>query len=533
MDIVAIATQPAAILLETGRLDDYNLVFPFQIVRDFPEGWNGEPLPYWMVYTAPAFYFAPFVAIWGSNDVTAFWVGQTLLLLTLLASLIVLYRHQNSLAFNLTILVFVLAGTFKGSYLTAATNLPAMIMMVWTWRYRHTLLNQPLRFGLLLGLAHEFRPPDTLIWLIALVPAMLDRSPFQLRVLWRPLLLVAAMLAVVVAFRVLSFELGMIDQKRDHFVANVFDSPNDPIHPAPDSLFQPAALSLLFQKHLGLIRDWIIEGQLALFNRFDVQLLSLWAAISLGAALNSERASRVGRDALTIVLFTAGIVVFAHTGINLSRYYDTVGIALALFLLEWGIRPSSCTDRSMMKLVQGFAAFLLLITLISTAFLIRYTFAITREKELREHGIHLAAILPTETRVLINHWEIWRTYAGGQVAVFWNSEKSIPPELIRVYRPQAYIHILPLTKDLGEANRLLKELPREVSGLKLVPGFPLTRTHPIALYVDDHLAARIANSPYAAWMTPHQNQAQTQAAVTAEGEIKTDPPNQSNDSNGS
>jgi len=42
-----------------------------------------------------------------------------------------------------------------------------MMMMVWTWRYRRTLLNQPLRFGLLLGLAHEFRPPDTLIWLIA------------------------------------------------------------------------------------------------------------------------------------------------------------------------------------------------------------------------------------------------------------------------------------------------------------------------------------------------------------------------------
>ncbi|ADV63775.1 hypothetical protein Isop_3212 [Isosphaera pallida ATCC 43644] len=508
LDVVAVAIQPAASLVETGRLDDYNLVLPFQIIRDFPNGWNGQPLPYWMVYTAPALYFAPFVAIWGSNDVTAFWVGQTLLLLTLLASLMVLYRHQNSLAFNLTILVLVLAGTFKGSYLTAATNLPAMMMMVWTWRYRRTLLNHPLRFGLLLGLAHEFRPPDTLIWLIALTPAMLDRSPFQLRVLWRLLVLVAAMLAVVVAFRVLSFELGMIDQKRDYLFVNLFESFNKPVHPAPDTLFHPATLSFLFRKHLGLIRDWIIEGQLALFNRFDVQLLSLWAAISLGAALNSERASRVARDALTIILFTAGIVVFGHTGINLPRYYDTVAIALALFLLEWGLRSGQCSDRGAAITLRGLAVMLMLVVMIPTAFLVRNALVMNREFELRENGRHLAAILPRETRVLVDHWEVWRVYAGGKTAVFWHSTEPIPPELIRSYRPQAYIHFLPQSDWERDMSVLSKSLPNEISGLKLVPGFPLTRTHPIALYVDDHLAARIANSPYASWINPDQTKAE-------------------------
>ncbi|WP_244420375.1 hypothetical protein [Isosphaera pallida] len=510
MDVVAIATQPAAILLETGRLDDYNLVFPFQIVRDFPEGWNGEPLPYWMVYTAPAFYFAPFVAIWGSNDVTAFWVGQTLLLAFLLASLLLLYRYQNSLAFNLTVLVLILSGAFKDSYLTAATNLPAMIMMVWTWRYRRTLLNQPLRFGLLLGLAHEFRPPDTLIWLIALVPAMLDRSPFQLRVLWRLLLLVAAMLAVVVAFRVLSFELGMIDQKRDYLFVNLFESFNKPVHPAPDTLFHPATLDFLFQKHLELIRSWIMEGQHVLFNRLDIQILALWAAISLWSAATSTspRASRVGRDALTLMLFTVGIVLVAQTGINLSRYYDSVAIALALFLLEWGVRPSRCHNPNAARMLWRLAALLLVFVVISTGFLLVRAWTTTREFELRKSGRHLAAILPPETRVLVTHWERWLAYAGGKTAVFWYWGERIPPKLQQVYRPQAYIQILPEATKKVNPKFIAKHLPREISGLKLVPGFPLTRTHPIALYVDDHLAARIANSPYASWINPDQTKAE-------------------------
>ena len=73
---------------------------------------------------------------------------------------------------------------------------------------------------------------------------------------------------------------------------------------------------------------------------------------------------------------------------------------------------------------------------------------------------------------------------------------------------------------------IAKHLPREISGLKLVPGFPLTRTHPIALYVDDHLAARIANSPYASWINPDQTKAEVNSqadSVNASRPTSTNP----------
>ena len=516
-DTASIAIHPANVLLETGRLDDYNIVFPFQIVRDFPNGWNGQPLPYWMVYTAPAFYFTPFVAIWGAHDVTAFWVGQTLLLLALLASLFLLYRHQNSLAFNLTVLALVLTGAFKDSYLTAATNLPAMIMMVWTWRYRRTLLNHPLRFGLLLGLAHEFRPPDTLIWLIALAPAVLDRSHFRPRVLWRPLLLIATMLAVVVAFRVLSFNLGMIDRKNDHFLINLFESFNTSFFAHNPTLNEYSTVIFFIKKQFYFFRDWLTTGRFGLFSRHDIQILSLWAMASFGAALFSRSVSQAWRDVLTLFTFTAGIIVFAHTGLNLSRYYDTVAIALALFIMEWGIRPSQITNRGAAMLLRGLSVLMLVFSFAFSILNIRYGLAIDRESTFRENGRHLATILSPETRIMTGYVELWFNYAGGKIAVWYESDQNMQnvyeDSLARAFKPQAYIHyfLLPPGKRMDrDSKRAIQSLPSEFSGLKRVPGFPLTDTHPIALYVDDQLAQRIANSPYASWMTPIPNQDETQ-----------------------